>query len=234
MPTIRTRYAFAAGLSIALSCTGSHAQAEDTDNTLKIGYASIGFNTKSGDLSGPPGTTPSGIQADLKDARTLALVYERRISGPWAVVVQAGTPPVVKIDGAGTGATLGSVGTAKAWFPAVLATYTFTGPSGIRPYVGAGVNYAFFTDRQVSAAYTGAFGGTSSSSKLENSWGAVVKLGVEFPIAKNWVIDMGYSRYSIETTATITTTTPGVGDIARTIKVKADPGAFGLLVGYRF
>lgn len=234
MPTIRTRYAFAAGLSIALSCAGTSAQADDADNTLKIGYASIGFNTKSGDLSGPPGTTPPGIQADLKDAQTLALIYERRISGPWSVVVQMGTPPVLKIDGAGTGASIGEVGTTRAWFPAVLAKYTFTGLSGFQPYVGAGVNYAFFTDKHVSAAYTGAFSGTSSSSKVESSWGPVVKLGVEFPIAKNWVIDMGYSRYWIKTTSTITTATPGVGDIARTINVKADPGAFGLVVGYRF
>ena len=132
MPTIQTRYAFAAGLSIALGCAGAHAQAVDADNTLKIGYALIGFNTKSGELGGPPGTTPPGIQADLKDAQTVALLYERRISGPWSVVVQAGTPPVVKVNAAGTGAPLGSVGTARAWFPAVLATYTLTGQSGFR------------------------------------------------------------------------------------------------------
>lgn len=234
MQRSKTTCAFAAGLTLAFGSIGAHAQSDDAANTLKIGYAGITFNTKSGDLIGPPGTTPPGIQADLRDARTLGLVYERRISGPWSVVVQAGTPPVVKVNGAGTGAPLGSVGTAKAWFPAVLATYTFTGLSGIRPYVGAGVNYAFFTDRQVSATYTGAFGGTSSSATLKDSWGPVVKLGAEFSIAKNWVLDVGYSRYWIKTTATLTTTTPGVGDIARTINVKADPGAFGLAVGYRF
>ena len=96
------------------------------------------------------------------------------------------------------------------------------------------MNYAFFTDRQVSAAYTGAFGGTSSSATLKDSWGPVVKLGAELSIAKNWVLDVGYARYWIKTTATLTTTTPGLGDIARTIDVKADPGVFGLAVGYRF
>lgn len=174
MPKTKTTYAFAfaAGLTLAFGSIGAYAQSEDAANTLKIGYAGITFNTKSGHLIGPPGTTPPGIQTDLRDARTFALIYERRISGPWSVVVQAATPPVVKVDGAGTGAPLGSVETTKAWFPAVLATYTFAGLPGIRPYVGAGVNYAFFTDPQVSAAYTGAFGGTSSSSTLKNSWGA--------------------------------------------------------------
>lgn len=234
MSKTKVIYAFAAGLTLAFGSIGAHAQSEDAVNTLKIGYAGIYFNTNSGDLNGPPGTTPSGIQADLRDARTMSLIYERRISGPWSVVVQAGAPPVIQVDGAGTGAALGSVGTARAWFPAVLATYTFIGLSGIRPYVGAGVNYAFFTDRQVSAAYTAAFGGTGSSATLKDSWGPVVKLGAEFSIGKNWVLDVGYSRYWIETTATLTTTTPGVGDIARTINVKADPDAFGLAVGYRF
>jgi outer membrane protein len=57
---------------------------------LKIGYAGITFNTQSGELMGPFGTTPPGIHADLHNARTLSLIYERRISGPWSVVVQAG------------------------------------------------------------------------------------------------------------------------------------------------
>lgn len=234
MSKIKTTCTFAAGLALAFGNIGAHAQSEGAANTLKIGYADITFNPNSGDLAGPPGSTPPGVQTDLRNTRTLALIYERQISGPWSVVLQAGTPPVIKFDGAGTGAPLGSVGTARAWFPAVLATYTFTDLPGIRPYLGAGVNYTFFTDRKVSAAYTSAFGGTSSSSKLKDSWGPVVKLGAEFPIAKNWVLDVAYSRYWIKTTATLTTTTPGVGDIARKIDVKVDPGVFSLMVGYRF
>lgn len=234
MSKIKTTCAFSAGLALAFCNVGAHAQSDDAANTLKIGYAGITFNTASGDLAGPPGTTPPGIQTDLRDTRTLALIYERQISGPWSVVVQAGTPPLIKFDGAGTGALIGSVGTARAWFPAVLATYTFTGLPGIRPYAGAGVNYTFFTDRQVSAAYTSAVGGTSSSSTLKDSWGPVVKLGAELPIAKNWVIDLAYSRYWIKTTAILTTATPGVGDIARKIDIKVNPDAFSLMLGYRF
>jgi outer membrane protein len=85
MPKTKTTYAFAAGLTLAFGSIGAYAQSEDAANTLKIGYAGITFNTKSGHLIGPPGTTPPGIQADLRDARTLALIYERRISGPWSV-----------------------------------------------------------------------------------------------------------------------------------------------------
>ncbi|EAT07129.1 OmpW [Sphingomonas sp. SKA58] len=234
MSNIKAACVSVAGLALAFGSTVAHAQSEAAANTLKIGYAEIGFNTKSDDLVGLPGTTPPGIQTHLRNTRTLALVYERKISGPWSVVVQAGAPPLIKFDGAGAGAALGRVGTARAWFPAVLATYTVTDLPGIRPYVGAGVNYTSFANRHVSAGYTGAFGGTGSSSKLKDSWGPVVKLGAEIPIAKNWMLDMAYSRYWIDTRATLTTTTPGVGDIARTIDVKVDPGVFSLMVGYRF
>lgn len=222
------------GLSLAICSASAFAQSDEAPNTIKVGYADITFNTKSGDLAGPPGMTPAGIQAGLRDAHTMALVYERHISGPWSVVLQAGAPPTVTIDGAGTGAALGSIGSAKAWFPALLATYTFSGLPGVRPYVGAGVNYAFYTDKQVTPAYTAAFGGTSSTSTLKNSWGPVIKIGAEFPLGKNWLIDVGYTRYWIKTTATITTATPGLGDVARTVNVKANPHAIGVAVGYRF
>jgi outer membrane protein len=136
--------------------------------------------------------------------------------------------------GAGNGAPLGRVGTTRAWFPAVLAQYTVVGPWGTQPYVGAGFNYTFYTDEQVSPAYTVAFGGSSSTAKLKSSWGPVVKIGVGFPMGRNWVIDAAYSRYGIRTTATVTTTTPGIGDIVRTVDVRSDPDVFGLVLGYRF
>jgi outer membrane protein len=141
---------------------------------------------------------------------------------------------VVKIVGAGNGAALGQVGTTRAWFPAVLAQYTFDGPLGIQPYVGAGLNYTFYTDGQVRSAYTSAFGGTSSTAKMSSSWGYVLKVGMGFPLSQNWVIDAAYCRYSIRTTATITTATPGVGDITRTLDVRADPDIVALTLGYRF
>jgi outer membrane protein len=226
--------ALSLGLAFALASATAAAHAGESENTLKVGYAHIGFNTKSGDLAGPAGTTPPGVQADLNDAATLALVYERKLSGPWSFVLQMGTPPVVKIVGAGNGAALGQVGTTRAWFPAVLAHYTFDGPWGTQPYVGAGVNYTFHTDGQVSPAYTAAFAGSSSTAKLKSSWGPVLKIGVGFPLGRNWVIDAAYSRYVIRTTATVTTATPGFGDIVRTVDVRADPDVVGLMLGYRF
>jgi outer membrane protein len=224
----------ATGLALTIGHAHTFAQADEARNTIKIGYAPILYNTDSGELTGPTGTTPPGVTADLKDTRTLALIYQRRISGPWSVLVQGGTPPIVKFDGAGSAAAVGRVGTARAWFPAVLAAYSFGGLAGFEPYVGAGLNYTWFTDRHVTAAYTAAFGGTSSTAKLKDSLGPVVKLGVEIPLARSWVLDLAYARYWIKTTATIATDTPGVGLVERRIAIKANPDVFALTVGYRF
>jgi outer membrane protein len=222
------------GLALALVCAAFGAHADGAENTLKLGYAHIGFNTTSGELTGPVGTTPPGVKADLNSASTLALVYERALSGPWSVALQAGTPPKVKMVGAGAAAALGQVGTTLAWFPAVLAHYTFDGPWGTQPYLGAGINHTFYTDGEVSPAYTAAFGGTSSTAKLKSSWGHVLKVGLGFPLGPNWVLDAAYSRYGIRTTASITTATPGFGDIVRSVDVRSDPDVVGLTLGYRF
>ncbi|HEX2829607.1 MAG TPA: OmpW family outer membrane protein [Burkholderiales bacterium] len=224
------------GLCIALGLAGvmGDAQAADKENSIQIGYAYIDFNTKSADLKGPPGTTPPGVQADLKNASTLALVYERHIYGPWSLVVQGGAPPTIKLMGAGVAAPLGQVGKVRAWFPGVLGQYTFDGPWGSRPYLAAGVNYTTYTDEQVGDNFTAAFGGTSSTAEMKSSWGYIAKVGVSVPLNKDWFVDASYSRYQIRTTATVTTATPGFGNIIRTIDVKADPGIFGLTVGYRF
>ena len=226
----------ALGFCTALALAGVmvDAQAADKENSIQIGYGHIGFNTKSGDLTGPPGTTPPGVKADLKDTGTLAVVYERHIYGPWSLVLQGGTPPLVKLMGAGTAAPLGQVGTVRAWFPGLRGQYTFNGPWGTRPYLAAGVNYTTYSDEQVGSNFTAAFGGTDSTASLKNSWGYIAKVGVSVPVTQNWFVDASYSKYEIRTTATVTTATPGFGNITRTVDVKADPGIFGLTVGYRF
>ncbi|MNJ12403.1 Outer membrane protein W precursor [compost metagenome] len=201
-------------------------------NIVRIGYADIQFNTDSGDMTGMPGTTPDYIQATVRDTGTLALVYERSLGGPWSLVMQAGAPPVIDFDGAGSAAPLGKVGSARAWFPAVLLAYNFD-VFGVQPYIALGVNYTWFSEEKMTAAYNAAFGGPSSS-KLDDSFGAVAKVGVEVPLIGNWTAGFSYARYWIDTTATIKTQTPGLGQVTRKIDVEADPDVYSLTIGYRF
>lgn len=225
------RVAYAAILTMAV-CGGS-ANAETPNNSLKIGYAQISFNSKSGELSGPLGTTPPGATLDAKDTDTIALVYERKLVGPFSLVLQVGAPPEISLIGQGTAAPLGEVATTRAWFPAALAKYSFS-LAGFTPYIAAGANYTWFTDNEISPIYTAAFGGTGSTGKLDSHIGPVVKIGASIPFASRWSLDLSYCRYWIETTATVNTDTPGLGAIPRTIDLTADPDVFGLIVGYSF
>jgi outer membrane protein len=223
-----------AGLSLAALCSYASAQADEARSTVEVGYAGIFFNSRSGNLTGPPGTTPPGATAKVVNSRTLALTYEYQVAGPWSFLAQMGLPPILKFDGDGTAAVLGRVGTARAWFPAALAIYSLNGLPQLQPYVGAGLNETFFTDRRVTAGYTTAFGGTSSTSSLKSSLGPVAKLGVKVPVAQGWLVDLAYSHYWIKTKATISTQTPGAGVIARRIGIKGDPDVLALTLGYRF
>ncbi|HEX7913722.1 MAG TPA: OmpW family outer membrane protein [Paraburkholderia sp.] len=236
----QTTTALAIGLSIAFTCSGvradesANAQVDEPANTVKMGYVGVLFNTNSGYLSGPPGSTPPGIQIDVKNTSILGLSYQRNLSDHWSVLFQAGSPVAVRSEGAGNAAGVGALTTAKAWFPALMLDYTFTDFHGIRPYMGLGVNYTFFTNQKVNATYTNAFQGTQTSIKMKDSWGPVARLGVEYLVNKHWVVDFSYLHYWVRTTLTLTTATPGFGNVTRTIGVKINPDLLGLVVGYRF
>ncbi len=225
------RIAYAATLTMAFC--GAIAKAETPDNSLTIGYARVSFNSSSSELSGPPGTTPPGVTLGTKDTDTIALVYERKLTGPLSLVVQVGAPPQIRLTGQGAAAALGEVGSTRAWFPAVLVKYSFPLP-GFTPYVSAGVNYTWFKDNEIRPGYTAAFGGTDSDGDLDSHTGPVAKIGATMPLGSRWTLDLSYSRYWINTSATVNTDTPGLGVVSRTIDLTADPDVFGLTVGFSF
>jgi outer membrane protein len=223
----------AAALAVVATFSGE-AQADDLENTVKIGYAHVNFNIQSGELTGPPGTTPPGIGVDVRNLNILAISYQRRLSSNWAVQFQGGIPPTLTVVGAGAAQSAGTVANARIWFPTVLALYTFTDVPIIRPYVGVGATYTFFTEEKASQAYTAAVLGSSSSLSMKASWGPYVRLGFEYPIDNNWSLNMEYSTFRFKTTATIATQTPGFGEITRRIDAKDSPRILGLTVGYKF
>lgn len=233
MQANQTITAMAIGLSVVF--TGSGVQAEELANTVKIGYGHARFNVQPGDLSGP--FTPPGIKADVENLDLLTLSYERRLSDHWSVMFLGASPPLAHLMADGTAAGVGRIATARIWVPAAMVTYSFTNFPGFRPYVGAGVNYSHFADEKDTSAYTSAVGGSSTSVNAKSSWGPVVRLGLEYPITQNWVVDFSYLHYWIKTTATFNTVTPtpdGDVNVKRTLNAKLDPDVFNLSIGYRF
>jgi outer membrane protein len=231
---IKRTFATTSAALAVIATISSGAKADDLENMVKIGYAHVDFNIQSGELTGPPGTTPPGIGVNVKNLDIPAISYERYISRNWSVQFQGGIPPTITVVGAGAAQAAGTVANARIWFPTVLALYTFADVPVIRPYVGVGATYTFFTQEKVSPTYTAAVLGSSSSMSMKASWGPYVRLGLEYPVDNNWSLNMEYSTFRFRTTATIVTQTPGLREIARRIDVKDAPRILGLTVGYKF
>jgi outer membrane protein len=222
-------------LVAALFCGAALATRADAfDTSVKVGYAHIEFSPSSGELTGPPGTTPPGVQATVADTRTLAIVAELQIAHGWGLVAQLGTPPVLRFRGAGNGSALGTVGQARAWFPAVLVSWRPAPWGPVHPHVAAGIHHTAFSDAQVAPAYTSAFGGSSTRISLERGLGPVFKVGAEARLGERWSVDLAYARYGIKTEATLVTATPGLGEVGRRVALRADPDVVSLMIGYRF
>lgn len=231
---IRITPIVAAFFPMALTLCGA-AHADDLENnSVRIGYAKVRLDLQSGDLTGPPGTTPPGLRIGAKNLDILAISYQRRLSKDWEAQFQAGIPPMLTAVGAGLAAPVGTVAKARIWFPAAMVRYTFPGFAVLRPYVGVGVTYTFFTEQQSSPAYTAALQGSSSSINLKSSWGPYARAGLEYPLDQHWCINMEYSSFRFKTSAAIDTQTPGLGTVTRHVAVKDAPQIFGLTIGYKF
>lgn len=225
--------------SASLACTviamlSAPAHAEEFENQIKVGYAHVNFNLKSGDLTGPPMTTPPGIGMDVKNLHIAAISYQRNLSPNWGIQFQGGIPPTLTAFGTRAAQSAGTVAKARIWFPTLMAVYTFTDVPVIRPYIGVGATYTFFTEERTSPAYTASVGGTSSTMTMKPSWSPYLRIGFEYPIDQRWSINTEFSTYHLKTTATISTQTPGFGEITRRIDAKDNPRIFGLTVGYKF
>ena len=186
----------------------AHADNDVLNNYAKVAIASVRPNTQSGDLTGPPGTTPPGVTSDADNTTALGLIYGRRLNQDWSIELAAGVPPTVKVYGGGSASGMGEV--------------------------GAGINYTWFRNAKISDAYNSAVHATSTTGELTGGAGLVFKIGAEIPLGGNWFADVVVHHYGIKTDITLTSATPGVGNIARTQHLDINPTVFALAIARRF
>jgi outer membrane protein len=227
-------------LSVALGATaasfgcGAAALADDVpSNSARIGLYSVFYHVSADDLSGP--YVPPGANINAENVDTLYLAYVRRLSPHFDVELTLGYPPLQKTVGKGP-ATLGSVpydgqviATARWLAPTVLVEYMFLSEdSKWRPYIGAGVNYTNFYDRDSTAQGNAASGGPTKLS-LTSSVGAAGTVGLAYNVAHNWNF---YASYSIsQVKSKLDADTAGV---IRTTHINFGPQALVLSMGYSF
>jgi outer membrane protein len=235
MTTFRIRKSFAAPAAAAACLVfAAPALADDVyNNSVRAGLYAVFYHVKADDLSGP--YVPPGANIDANDVQTLYLAYVRRLSSHFDVELTLGYPPLQKTVGKGP-PTLGSVpydgqviATARWLAPTLLLEYSFLSEnSKIRPYVGVGVNYTTFYDRNSTAAGDAASGGPTRLS-LTSSVGAAATVGLAYHIQDHWHM---YASYSISQVKTdLTADTAGV---IRTTHIDFGPQALVVSVGYSF
>ena len=109
------------------------------------------------------------------------------------------------------------IGTVDHLPPTLLVQYHFDNNGGIKPYVGAGVNYTLFTTSDILS-------GAASIDK--SSWGGALQVGVDIPLGGNLFLNFDLKKVYIKTNVYVGAVNQGTFAV--------DPVCFGTGLGWRF
>ncbi|WP_300558610.1 OmpW family outer membrane protein [Limnohabitans sp. Rim8] len=108
------------------------------------------------------------------------------------------------------------IGSFKHLPPTLLLQYHFTDFDGFKPYVGGGIAYTHFSSVSLPP-------GLSLDS---HNWGTAFQVGVDFPIDKNWSINLDVKKAYIRTDV--------YADGSSLGRLRVDPLLYGVGIGYRY
>lgn len=184
-----------------------------------------------------------GSGANVRNATTLGLNVHYFLTDNWAVEGVLGVPPKIKLDGAGTLAPLGELGSAKLYAPSVLAKYFFgNADDRFRLSVGAGVTYTAFHSVHLTQGLQNTLGGalklppgaSATSADIDSKWAPVFNVGANYAIDKNWGLTFSVSYIPMKTNATLTTQVGGKTVAVSKTRVTLDPIVPFLYLTYKF
>lgn len=204
--------------SMFLACTAS---AQESPLRVRLGVASINFHESAS--MAVAGTTVPGASASLSNNATVLAEVGYMLSPSWSVALTAGLPPTTKVRGVGTAATLGEIGRVK-YAPAGLALqYQFNEFGKFKPYVGAGALYFIsLSDKD----------GSMTNLKVENTWGSLLQLGVEYELSQRMALFADFKRLGIKTSAS--GNLPAFGGAPATANVRLNPTVLQVGLSFRF
>jgi outer membrane protein len=235
--------AVAMGLMISAA---AHAQSAG-DFVENVGWLHFALQDSSRPLTvnalGASVTVP-GSGAAVDDADTLGLATTYFITDHIATTLVLGVPPKFRLTGTGSISALGEVGSAYEWSPALVLKYFFNdATSNLRPYLGAGGAYVWFTGVKLAPAsasgsflYSPTFGAAltgPTSATLSSSFAPLINAGFTYNISKHWAVDASVVYMWLSTRATLTTQSK-LGTVTSSTKLKLDPIISFVSVAYKF
>ena len=184
-----------------------------------------------------------GSGADASNSDTLGLNATYFIDSHWAVEGVIGIPPKFKLFGTGTLGPIGELGEARQWSPTVLAKYYFNdGQAKLRPFVGLGATYVWYSDVKLTPGLQGALASrvgipaaaSSTTAKLDSSFAPVFNVGAAYQFDQHWGMSFSVSYIRLSTTAKLTTTAVGVPVATSETSLKLNPIVPYLALTYTF
>ena len=207
---------------------GSAAQAQSAGTWMaRIGATGIYPQVDSGNLSPPawPNT-----QTDVSSDWSLGGGITYMITDNWSVDLPLALPFTHTLTGAGAIAGVGTIGTTKALPATLFAQYRFgDAKAAFRPYLGAGLTYAYFYDENATNTLNALSGGTPSNPttfSIESKFALSVQAGATYSFNERWFLDgvVGYTW--LKNTTTLST--------GQTQPMTLNPVSVAIAVGYRF
>ena len=219
---------FKLSLVVLALVAGSAAHAQSAGTWMaRVGAIGLYPQVSSGDLSPPafPNT-----QTDVSSDWTLGGGITYMITDNWSVDVPLALPFTHTLTGAGAIAGVGTIGTTKALPLTVWGQDRFgDAKAAFRPYLGAGLTYAYFYDENATNTLNALSGGTPSNPttfSIESKFALGVQAGATYAFNERWFLDgmVGYTW--LKNTTTLST--------GQTQPMTLNPVSVAISVGYKF
>jgi len=228
---VRTSLLTASLLSLAIAAPLAHAH-QAGDIIVRAGAITVDPQESSSDIwVGALGTDVAGSKATLDSDTQLGLNFAYMVTDHVGVELLAATPfshdvGVKGMPGAFAGLN-GKLGELKHLPPTLsVVYYPLDASSAFQPYLGAGINYTWFFDTELSSeAEDKGFSGLD----MDDSWGLAAQVGMDYMLTDNIMLNAQVRYIDIDTTGT----TQILGDKVK-VDVDVDPFVYMVGLGYKF
>jgi len=207
-------------IAALLSITSYTARAVDANAvTVRVRAIQIAPSNKSDPIAAL-GVPKNGIEVEKKWAPDIDFEYAitPHVGIELLLTVPQRHDVVAKQTALGPNVSLGSV---QHLPPTLTGKYYFL-TDKVRPYLGAGVNFTWFTDNNLSVKAAGI-------NKLDmdtTSVGLALQAGVDVSLIDQWSLSLDVKKVDISTDVKL--------NGAKLTTVSVDPYIYGIGVGYRF
>ncbi|MBA4289738.1 MAG: outer membrane protein OmpW [Pseudomonas sp.] len=214
---------------LALAIAAPLAQAHQAgDIIVRAGAITVDPQESSSDIwVGALGGDVAGTKATLDSDTQLGLNFAYMLTNNIGIELLAATPFSHNVGVKGLGGLDGNLGELKHLPPTLsVVYYPLDASSAFQPYVGAGINYTWFFDTELSStAKDNGFSGLD----MKDSWGLAAQVGMDYMLTDNIMLNAQVRYIDIETTGT----TNILGNKVK-VDVDVDPLVYMVGLGYKF